>query len=436
MRQSLFPSPSFFSVASIRLCYPLHFLSYPTASRFSRVSPRAIGPWLMIMTMMALVVSLSGCGNWNFMKKKETKTPATALVAFKPEVRLEKLWRENVGDNNDDPYVRLFPVVRDNRLFVADMEGNVRAYDARTGDALWKTDLKLPIRGGPGLGGNIVLVGTNDGEVVALSQEDGRLLWKARVSSEVLAMPRERYGIVVVRTVDGKLFGLDAEDGKQRWVYERSVPVLSLRGTSAPVFSRNVVAAGFDGGQLVAILLKEGIPVWETRIALPRGRFEIERMVDIDGELMVAGPIIYVVTFRGHVAAVDIRSGGTFWRREMSSHAGLGILGMSLYITDDKSHLWALDRRSGEPLWQKTELAHRELTAPVGFSPVGFGDYVAVGDSEGYLHLLDAGDGRMVGRIRADKDGITSPPIVGGETDDILYVYGRGGTLTAFRIRE
>nr|VFK66013.1 MAG: Beta-barrel assembly machine subunit BamB [Candidatus Kentron sp. UNK]VFK69089.1 MAG: Beta-barrel assembly machine subunit BamB [Candidatus Kentron sp. UNK] len=395
------------------------------------VTVRKPGAWFVI----ALLASLSGCETINFGGKdnKNAALSPAPLMKFEPQERLQKLWEQRIGDVGDDPYVKLIPVVGGKRLFIATLEGNVHAYDTSTGKPLWETHLELPIRGGPGLGKTAIFVGTNNGDVVALSQNNGKVLWKAKVSSEVLAKPRERLGVVVARTIDGKLFGLDRKDGAQRWVYERSVPILTLRGTSAPVFGGDLVISGFDGGQLAAISIEEGYTAWETRVALPMGRSDIERMVDIDGELTVMGNIVYAVTFQGQVAAVDIRSGETIWKRDMSSTAGLDAHGGNLYVTDEQSHLWALDRRSGKSLWHQTKFERRRLTAPVGFSPTDARNYVAIGDFEGYLHILDGNSGRIVARIHVDKQGIVNPPIIARDTDT-LYVYGSSGTLAAFRI--
>ncbi len=57
-----------------------------------------------------------------------------------------------------------------------------------------------------------------------------------------------------------------------------------------------------------------------------------------------------------------------------------------------------------------------------------FSSYVAVGDFEGYLHLLSQVDGRFVGRVRIDSDGLRARPLVVG---DWLYVYGNSGKLVA-----
>jgi outer membrane protein assembly factor BamB len=59
------------------------------------------------------------------------------------------------------------------------------------------------------------------------------------------------------------------------------------------------------------------------------------------------------------------------------------------------------------------------------------GEYVVVGDFEGYLHWFDSSNGEMLARTRAGSDAITTQPIA---RDGVLYVYGEGGALTALTI--
>jgi outer membrane protein assembly factor BamB len=66
------------------------------------------------------------------------------------------------------------------------------------------------------------------------------------------------------------------------------------------------------------------------------------------------------------------------------------------------------------------------LTAPVPFE-----DFVAVGDFEGYVHLLRDTDGELMARTRVERDRILARPVVAG---DVLYVYGNAGTLAAYRV--
>ena len=75
----------------------------------------------------------------------------------------------------------------------------------------------------------------------------------------------------------------------------------------------------------------------------------------------------------------------------------------------------------------RSDLLRRQLSAPAVFS-----SYVAVGDLEGYLHLLSQVDGRFVARTKIDGKGIRVQPLVVGGW---MYVYGNGGKLVALTIK-
>jgi outer membrane protein assembly factor BamB len=62
---------------------------------------------------------------------------------------------------------------------------------------------------------------------------------------------------------------------------------------------------------------------------------------------------------------------------------------------------------------------------------VAFSNYLAVGDSEGYLHIIAQRDGRHLGRRKLDGDGIRSAMVL---ADTTLYVLGNSGSLHALKI--
>lgn len=382
--------------------------------------PRVLGLGLV-------AVLVTGCSTFsNLLSDEDNSLPPAPLPKLESVLSIKTLWNERVSTAQQKQHLMLAPVLDAERIVVADPKGRVRAVAAQTGKLHWETKTPVAITGGPGVGEGRVLVGSGDGEVLALSEEDGTLQWQTKLTSEVLSAPQAAQGVVVVRTVDGKLYGLDATSGMQIWVYDRSVPALTLRGTSAPVLTGKIALIGLDSGRLTALSIKDGQPLWETPIALPRGRSELERMVDIDAQPLVVDDLVYVVTFQGAVAAVDLYSGDVLWRRDLSSYAGLGVDRQHLYVTDEQSHIWAFDRYSHASLWRQDALQGRAVTAPVAFL-----GYVVVGDFEGYVHWLQPKDGRLIARTRVDKKGIVMPPIPGLDT---LYVYGQGGRLAALQI--
>ena len=93
----------------------------------------------------------------------------------------------------------------------------------------------------------------------------------------------------------------------------------------------------------------------------------------------------------------------------MSSLDGIAVDDRYLYVTDDKGAVHALDKATGASAWKQDKLAQR---TPGG--PQIVGDYVAVVDAEGYVHLLDRNDGNLVGRVATDGTPATAQPAQSG----------------------
>lgn len=382
-----------------------------------------------VAAALSMLATLSGCGVGSlisdYMSGEDDVHVVSELVQFAPTADLDRVWSTSVGDGTDKQYLSLEPAVSADRAFIASHDGDVAAVELANGRSAWQTDTDKPISGGPGLGAGLVVVGTSDGSVLALGQDDGKERWRASVTSEVLATPAVTDALVVVRTGDGKLFGLNASDGKRLWVYDRQVPSLTLRGTGAPVIAGGLIVAGLDNGRLVALEPTTGKVVWEATVTVPRGRTDLERMVDIDAAPVYYDGVVYVATFQGQVAAVTADSGQILWSRDLSSHAGISVDEGYVYVADDKGDVWALDRATGASAWRQEQLAGRELSAPAVV-----GDYVVVGDLEGYLHWLRADDGQFAARARLESLPILVKPRVVG---DLLIAYGTGGELSAYR---
>src|SRR5690554_285403 len=234
------------------------------------------------MAVLVLALFAVGCSSTS---KKELKPQA--LEKITTEVSLKKEWSKSVGAGQGRLWNNLAPAVDGNQIYTADVKGRVMALDRFTGKTLWTRKLKLDVSGGVGAASGMVLLGTLAGDVIALDAATGEDLWRSKVSSEVLSAPVTNGDVVVVQTQDDRLIGLEAQSGQQRWIYESTPAVLTLRGSGTPIVTDYVAYAGLSTGKVVAIDTQRGLPVWEQRIAIPTGRTELERMVDIDGDLLL-----------------------------------------------------------------------------------------------------------------------------------------------------
>lgn len=360
------------------------------------------------------------------------------LKPFDSKYFLDVSWHQSTGAGAEQQYLFLHPLILKDIAVTTSHDGVINIISLKSGDFEQDIDLDSTITAGIGGNEEVWLLATRDAHVIAVDAKTRGERWRTRVPTEVLARPVIYEDTVLVRTIDGKILSLNIDTGKIRWQYQRAIPDLTLRGTSEPVIARGKIFVGLEDGRLIAISPDDGEVIWDIALSVPAGRSEIQRLVDIDGDAVLYGRILYAASFQGRVAAIDVERGQFLWARDFSTHTGVLLDDKVLYSSDEHGHIWAMDRKNGATIWKMEKLAHRKLTRPTII-----GDYLAVGDFEGYVHLLSRYDGRFIARFQLGQfddlgwdlaTGIIVPPIVFGENR--LVVITRGGILYVLTLHE
>jgi outer membrane protein assembly factor BamB len=357
--------------------------------------------------------------------KDKDALPPAELVDIDAKIGIERVWSASVGGEDEALRLALAPEVDAERVYAAGQGGDVYAFDAGSGRTVWRAKTGLPLSAGPGAGAGLVVAGSSDGRLVALDAANGAKRWEVRLTGEVLAKPAVSASAVIVRTVDGHVRALAPDTGRELWTDDEAVPRLTLRGTSPPVIAGDSVICGFDNGKVAAYGLANGDVLWETAVTPPRGRTELERLVDIDGAVRVSGRDVFVAGFQGRAAMLALDSGQIWWARDLSSYRGLAVADETLYVTGSDSVVQALRRRDGTPAWSNDTLVRRGLTAPAID-----GDALVVADFEGYVHWLDRETGQVLGRFGLGKTRVTNAPVA---ANGLVYVQNDDGKLVALR---
>ena len=391
---------------------------------FSAVLARC-GRVVASASLVGVLLAMVACGG---NKSKDELLEPAPLVDFESEQRLKKVWSRGIGDGQGKKFNRLQPALDGEYIYAVDVDGRVYALDRTSGKTVWKARVKASITGGVGAAGGLIVVGSANGEVFALDQYTGEQLWQTSVGGEVLAPPATDGDMVVVQTFDGRLVGLSAYSGEEVWRYSSQTPILSLRGTAAPVIDGVRTYAGFANGRMVSARVDNGVIDWEGRVALPKGDSEIERIVDVDGSPLIADSGIYAASYQGRVVSLDPQSGRPRWVQDASSYVTLAEGFGNVYVAQSDGSVLALDQRTGTVRWENGALSNRQLSGPVTF-----GSYLAVADYQGYVHILSQVDGEFVARKKLGSKGVRAPILA---ADEIIYVLGNKGKLAAYRIRE
>lgn len=161
---------------------------------------------------------------------------------------LGKINRETVSELKLDWYSDLdtgrgqeaTPLVIDGRIYITTAWSLVKAYDARTGEALWEYDPEVPgatgakaccdvVNRGLAAWGDKLYVGTLDGRLIALDRETGTEVWStmtvdASKPYTITGAPRAVNGMVFIGNggadmgaIRGYVSAFDAGTGKQLW---------------------------------------------------------------------------------------------------------------------------------------------------------------------------------------------------------------------------
>jgi len=321
--------------------------------------------------------------------------PPAKLKPITEKFVFNEVWFRQIGEGVSDRYYLLKPLIYKDALYTIDYEGHLSVTEPLTGDIVWSKELNLPVSAGLTRVDDMLLLATSEGDVVALDINTAKQIWKSKVTSEVFAKPVRAGKYIIVKSVDGKISALEFATGKVKWVYDRAVPALTLRGNSGMVVHDNTIITGLDNGKLIGLSVESGQIIWTLTVAVPHGRTEIERMIDIDADPVLYNDNLFVVAYQGRIANIHIPTGQIVWTRDFSAYSGLAVDDFRVYITDSEGYVWALDRKSGATVWKQDKLVRRSLTQPVLHNKS-----VIVADFNGFVHWLDYEDGHLKARFR------------------------------------
>ena len=355
---------------------------------------------IFIALSIFVLSSCSSLSSLKFWGDDEEEEGPEELYSIQDNRTLEREW--SVSNNNELTYGRLIPVIYEGKVFYINSAGYLSSVDLDSGEILWSKNTQDVVSSGLDVNFKTISYGTLDGSIVALDFQDGSELWRSAISSESLSPPANSGSHVIIQTVDGRIAGYDLKSGKQEWFHQTVLPTLTLRGTSRPIIDQGFIFTGFASGKIAMIYPDSGAIRLELPITLNEGKSELERIIDIDGRPIIVNDLLIAASYQGNITAINLRDGRPAWQEELSSFKDLTSNGNRVVAVDEKSILKAFGTATGAIIWDQKDLKLRKLTSPASIS-----NLIAVGDYDGYVHLLNAQSGNFEGREKVSRNPIT-----------------------------
>lgn len=366
-----------------------------------------------LLPVLAMTVALAACSSSNKKPEPAPLAPVTALVFAK------QVWSLQIGATA--PLVE--PAVAGATVVFANAAGGLFAIDAQTGRESWRADLGSTLAAGVGFDGETAAVVTKDNDLIALSA--GRELWRVRLAARVFTAPLVAGQRVFVLSGDRSVLAFDGKTGARLWSQSaRGADALVLQQAGVLIAVGDTLVTGVSG-RLAGLNPNNGSVRWDAAIANPRGVNEIERLVDLVGRVGRVGDQICARAFQSAVGCVDAGRGALAWTKTANGAVGVHADAGQVYGSEANGRVVAWKRSSGDVAWSTDRLLHRGLTAPLAA-----GRSIAVGDSQGYVHLLSREDGSMLNRLSTDGSPIVAAPLLAGNT---MIAVTRNGGVYAWR---
>ena len=371
-------------------------------------SSKTLKATVMHITVLALMTTaIVGC---NRGIKPVVNDPVKLVQIAQPISVLQPVFSVDAGKkaSSKDP-LDLQVGYNGSQMVVASRGGELSGFD-KGGARLWSLNVGNQITGGVTLDSlsQTAVISTRNGLVMAFDSATGAKRWEQQLSGSVLTPALISNNRVVLSANNGFLHGLSLQTGQSIWQFATQVPAISVRGTAAPTLldAKTALLATADG-RLHAITIDNGLPLWSRRIGVGTGSSEVERMSDVDATPTIDGNQLYAISYSGQLLGIDLASREVQFVNELASLKSLAVNATQVVATSLDGKVVAYDRRNGQTLWESDALNYRKLT-----NPVMIGNYIAVGDLDGVVHLFDPATGNIVSRVET-KGALSSVQVQG-----------------------
>ncbi|MBL6616142.1 MAG: PQQ-binding-like beta-propeller repeat protein [Reyranella sp.] len=358
-------------------------------------------------------------------------------VSDSPQV----IWTADVGAGTTSSRILTTPpVVAEGKVFAKDAQSTVSAFNADTGQLIWRVTLK-PEKGrdanefGGGLAyyGGKLFVTTGYAAVYSLDPNDGKEIWASTVSAPVRGAPLVFADRVFAISIDNKLQALAAVDGSELWQFTGLQESAGFVGGNSPAGSGDYIVAPFSSGELVGLRVDNGRPIWNETMIGARGEVRaFGNLTDIRGRPVIDRGLVLAMGTAGQLAALDLRSGQRVWDRGIGGNQTPWVAGRFVFVTTGSADVAALSRDAGKVKWVTplTQYQDEARKRPVLWSgPVLAGDRLLIGGTLGELLAVSPYDGKILGKLDL-RDPIRLGPVIANRT---IYVLTDSGRLIALR---
>jgi len=332
------------------------------------------------------------------------------------------------------------PIVANGRIYTIDTLGAVRAFNAKTGAAIWASQTpnvkgnESSLYGGGIAYDNGRIFSTNGlGYVSAMAEQNGGILWQVRPGGPLRGAPTVANGAVYMISEDNQIYSLKEDDGTTNWSQPASLEIAGIFGAASPAVGRGTVVAGFSSGELNAYRYENGRQVWQDTLQRTSIRTSVSSLTDIDADPVIDNGQVFAIGAGGRMVGLDLVSGQRLWELNVSGISTPWVAGDWVFVVTQDAKLLCIYRQNGHIRWINPLPQYENAKAKRGdidySGPILAGNRLILTASNGQVIQVDPSTGNFLSQFNIGAP-VSLPPIVANST---LYIFDDQARLHAYR---
>ena len=344
----------------------------------------------------------------------------------------------SAGEGYDfDSVLTSKPVISENAVFVMDGDANISAHSrSDISQILWASDA---IANDNALGGALafyegkIYASNGRGLVGVIDAATGALLWRKDFGIPLRSTPAVKNSVMIMISADNQTFAINTENGNILWSHiEANTSATILRKNIAATIENNIVYIPYGSGKIYALSLIDGSEIFSSNLLKNRTNSSRSKISGISTTPIALGNIVVAGGNEGYFTAHENSFGGVVWENEISLINTPWRADKVLFVITDKYDLAAIDMRSGNGIWvAKLPQAPRERHEHKEYfsSPILIDSKIYIANNLGSMYEFDAKNGKLIRSIEIPQDVYSNIAVAGGQA----YFITRDAELVLLR---
>ncbi len=328
------------------------------------------------------------------------------------------------------------PVAGGGMVFVIDAVGNISAHEAGNIDNVrWQSvgvaeeDEPEIMGGGLAYAEGKLYATSGRGTVAAFDAATGQPIWRKELGIPFVSPPRVAGDRLFIITIDNQLYAISAASGEALWSHRGISETAGMVSSVSPVLSGDTLIVPYSSGELYALSASTGREIWNDSLSADKRTQATSGFSGIGGDPVVDGNIMFAVSNGGMLSVMHLVTAQPVWSRPIGAINTPWLAGDFMYLLTADNTLVCFIKYSGRIRWATRlrgfENEEKKLDPIVWRGPVLVNGKLAVVSSDGEMLLVSAADGTVTD-TRSVPEGIFTAPIVAG---GVMYLIDQDATL-------